>query len=99
MYLFYSFLYLFLLFCFILSYLFYFIYFIIYVYKVSRHIKDLIVDKDEEIELLQEQLNELKLEKDELQALLDISESVAVATFENGRYAMELERFVTHFWL
>ena len=32
--------------------------------KASRHIKDLIVDKDEEIELLQEQLKELKLEKD-----------------------------------
>ena len=34
--------------------------------KASRHIKDLIVDKDEEIELLQEQLKELKLEKDGL---------------------------------
>ena len=35
--------------------------------KASRHIKDLIVDKDEEIELLQEQLKELNLEKDGLQ--------------------------------
>ena len=35
--------------------------------KASRHVKDLIVDKDEEIELLQEQLKELKLEKDGLQ--------------------------------
>ena len=54
--------------------------------KASRHIKDLIVDKDEEIELLQEQLKELKLEKDGLQALLDISESDTVTTFESGRY-------------
>ena len=35
---------------------------------------------------MQEQLDELKLEKDELQALLDISESDRVVTFENGRY-------------
>ena len=54
--------------------------------KASRHIKDLIVDKDDEIELLQEQLKELKLEKDGLQALLDISESDTVTTFESGRY-------------
>ena len=54
--------------------------------KASRHIKDLIVDKDEEIELLQEQLKELKLEKDGFQALLDISESDRVTTFESGRY-------------
>ena len=54
--------------------------------KASRYIKDLIVDKDEEIELLQEQLKELKLEKDGLQALLDISESDTVTTFESGRY-------------
>ena len=49
-------------------------------------IKDLIVDKDKEIELLQEQLKELKLEKGGLQALLDISESDIVTTFENGTY-------------
>ena len=54
--------------------------------KASRHIKGLIVDKNEEIELLQEQLKELKLEKDGLQALLDISESDTVTTFENGKY-------------
>ena len=49
-------------------------------------IKDLIVNKGEEIELLQKQLKELKLEKDGLQKLLDISESVTVTTFENERY-------------
>ena len=49
-------------------------------------INDLIVDKDKEIELLQEQLKELKLEKGGLQALLDISESDIVTTFENGTY-------------
>ena len=54
--------------------------------NASRHIKDLIVEKDDEIELLQEQLKELKLEKGGLQALLDISESDKVRTFENGRY-------------
>ena len=59
---------------------------IFYKDKASRHIKDLIVDKDEEIELLEEQLKELKLEKDGLQALLDISESDTVAPFESGRY-------------
>ena len=54
--------------------------------KASRHIKDLILDKDKETELLQEQLKELKLEKDGLQALLYINESDMVTTFENGRY-------------
>ena len=54
--------------------------------QASRHIKDLIVDKDKEIELLQEQLKELKLEKGGLQALLDINESDTVKTFENGTY-------------
>ena len=54
--------------------------------KASRHIKDLIIDKDEEIELLQDQIKELKLAKDGLQALLDISESDMVTTFENGMY-------------
>ena len=37
--------------------------------KASWNIKDLIVDKDEETELLQEKLIELKPEKDGLQAL------------------------------
>ena len=54
--------------------------------KASRHIKDLILDKDKETESLQEQLKELKLEKDGLQALLYINESDMVTTFENGRY-------------
>ena len=54
--------------------------------KASRHIEGLIVDKDKEIELLQQQLKELKLEKDGLQALLEISESETVTTFENERY-------------
>ena len=54
--------------------------------KASRHIEDLIIDKDETIELLQKHLKELKLEKDGLQTLLDISESNTVATFESGRY-------------
>ena len=54
--------------------------------KASRHIKDLILDKDKETELLQEQLKELKLEKDGLQALLYINDSDMVTTFENGRY-------------
>ena len=54
--------------------------------KASRHIKDLILDKDKETELLQEQLKELKLEKDGLQALLYINESDMVTNFENGRY-------------
>ena len=53
--------------------------------KASRYIKDLIVDKDEEIELLQEQLKELKMEKDGIHELLDISESDAV-TIENETY-------------
>ena len=54
--------------------------------KASGHIKDLILDKDKETELLQEQLKELKLEKDGLQALLYINESDMVTTFKNGRY-------------
>ena len=53
--------------------------------KASGHIKDLILDKDKEIEPLQEQLKELKLEKDGLQALLYINESDMVTTFENGK--------------
>ena len=57
--------------------------------KASRHIKDLIADKDEEIDLLQEQLKELKLEKGGLQALLSISEFDTVITFEG--MSMELE--------
>ena len=67
--------------------------------KVGRHIKDLIVDKDQEIELLQEQWKELKLEKDGLQALLDISESDMVTTFENKRMSMESERLTSNFWV
>ena len=59
---------------------------IYYKEKASRHIKYLIVDKDEETESLQEQLKKLKLEKDGLQALLDISESDTVTTFESGSY-------------
>ena len=54
--------------------------------KASTHIKDLIVDKDEETELFPEQLKELNLEKDGLQALLEISESDTVTTFESGGY-------------
>ena len=67
--------------------------------KAGRHIKDLIVDKDQEIELLQEQWKELKLEKDGLQALLDISESDMVTTFENRRMSMVSERFTSSFWV
>ena len=67
--------------------------------KAGRHIKDLIVDKDQEIELLQEQWKELKLEKDGLQALLDISESDMVTTFENKRMSMESERLTSNFWV
>ena len=65
--------------------------------KAGRHIKDLIVDKDQEIELLQEQWKELKLEKDGLQA--DISESDMVTTFENKRMSMESERLTSNFWV
>ena len=54
--------------------------------KASRHINDLIFDKDEEIGLLQEQLKELKMKKDGIHELLDISESDAVTTFENETY-------------
>ena len=67
--------------------------------KAGRHIKDLIVDKEQEIELLQEQWKELKLEKDGLQALLDISESDMVTTFENKRMSMESERLTSNFWV
>ena len=59
--------------------------FVYYKDKGSGHIEDLIVDKNETTELLQKQQKELKLEKDGLQALFDISESDTVVTFENGR--------------
>ena len=47
--------------------------------------KNLIVDKDEETELLQEPLKELELERHGLHAL-DITETDMVTIFENERY-------------
>ena len=45
------------------------------------------LEEDEKIELLQEKLKELELEKDILHPLLDISESDMVVTaFENGKH-------------
>ena len=54
--------------------------------KASTHFKDLIAEKDEETELLQEQLDKLKLEKEVLEALLDINESDIATNVENGKY-------------
>ena len=54
--------------------------------KASTRFKDLIAEKDEETELLQEQLDKLKLEKEVLEALLDINESDIATTIENGKY-------------
>ena len=53
--------------------------------KGSRYMKNLIVDKDEETELLQEPLKELELERHGLHAL-DITEPDMVTIFENERY-------------
>ena len=53
--------------------------------KASTRFKDLIAEKDEETELLQEQLDKLKLEKEVLEALLD-NESDIATTVENGKY-------------
>ena len=54
--------------------------------KASTRFKDLVAEKDEETELLQEQLDKLKLEKEVLEALLDINESDIATTVENGKY-------------
>ena len=54
--------------------------------NASKQIKALNVDMDEEIELLQKERKELKLEKDRLPALLAITEYDMVTTFGNGKY-------------
>ena len=54
--------------------------------NASKQIKALNVDMDEQIELLQKERKELKLEKDRLPALLAITEYDMVTTFGNGKY-------------